>query len=110
MGGELGRGGAELLEACRSHIQAMPVSRVCLDLSALADTDTAGASDLFAICRRLRLDGFQVEIYGVQAQVSAVLRELGLSLGKAGLCVPASHRRGPAGAGDGSPDGPTDAA
>lgn len=110
MGGQLGRGGAQQLDACRAHVKALPVSRICIDLSALAVADESGARDLFALCRRLRLDGFQVDVLGMQAQVRTVLRKLGLSLGTAGLCVPDSRRRRAPDSRDGLPRDPEDAA
>jgi anti-anti-sigma regulatory factor len=81
MAGELGSGGAEQLGSCRARIRDMPVSRIRLDLSALRATDEAGARSLAALCRVLRLEGMQVDVDGVQAEVHAVMMRLGLSLG-----------------------------
>lgn len=72
--GELGSGGAELLNECQAHLRAMPVSRVCFDLNALGGIDAAGAVGLIATCHNLRDEGFQVDIHGVQHAVGA-LRE-----------------------------------
>jgi anti-anti-sigma regulatory factor len=82
MAGELGSGDAGLLGSCRARILAMPVTGICLDLSALRRTDEAGARSLVALCRVLRLDGLQVDVRGVRSAVKAVLLGLGLTLEK----------------------------
>jgi len=74
--GELDSGGAELLDECRANLRAMPVSRVCFDLSALAAIDQAGAVCLIGTCHGLRDEGVQVDIHGVQHAVGALRENL----------------------------------
>ncbi len=57
----------------------MPVSSICLDLSALRGIDEAGNRGLAALCRVLRLDGLQVEVRGLQAEIHLMLLQLGLT-------------------------------
>jgi len=73
LAGVLGSESAELLQACRAHVNAITVSRVCFDLSALRAIDDVGAKCLIAMCSGLRRDGFQVEIHGLRVEVGAML-------------------------------------
>ncbi len=79
LAGKLGRGGAELIEACRARLQAMPVAGVRLDLNGLALVDETGAGSLAAMCSALRRDGFQVEVCGPDDVVAAVQSACGPS-------------------------------
>lgn len=85
--GELDSRGAELLDECRANLRAMPVSRVCFDLSALAAIDQAGAVCLIATCHRLRDEGMQVDIHGVQHAVGALRENLRTTSSDAPLTV-----------------------
>jgi len=91
LAGELGRGRADLLDICRAQIRGMPVSSVCLDLSALDGIDEAGARSLATLCRVLRLDGLQVDVEGASLAVREEMLRLGISLGS-GRAVSRSRR------------------
>lgn len=79
LAGELDPEAGPRLDACRAHIRAMPVSRICLDLRALRVVDQAGVKMLVAMCRKLRIEGFVVEVGGGPAQVRAALLSVRLA-------------------------------
>ena len=81
LAGDLSLGDADLLSICRLQIRTMPVTSICLDLSALRRIDEAGAHSLAALCRVLRLDGLQVDVQGATVAVREELLRLGITLG-----------------------------
>src|SRR5215471_2747803 len=74
--GELDSGGAELLDECRANLRAMPVSRVCFDLNALAAINQTDAVCLIGTCHGLRDKNMQVDIHDVQHAVETLRENL----------------------------------
>lgn len=77
--------GVEDLAACADRLCRGTVRAVCLDVTAVAAADDAGARTLAAACRCLSLHGVVAEVCGIGGQLRQVLGRLGLTLPEAPL-------------------------